>query len=299
MFIANAGQWMTMYNTAVLPGKIFADPMLPIPYRIQRMRKEIHDTFTVDLTPVNYASEFSFVAGQFNMLYVFGVGEVPISISGDPTRPQTLIHTIRSVGTVTRAMEKMKRGDVIGVRGPYGAPWPVESAEGNDVLIVAGGIGLAPLRPSIYQILAYREKYGRVILLYGARTPGDLLYVDELEKWRGKLDFDMDVYVTVDSTAGNWRGSVGFVTALIPRAQFDPNQTVVMMCGPEVMMRFTALELQKRGLAQENIYLSMERNMKCAIGFCGHCQFGPTFVCKDGPVYRYDLIQQWLAIREV
>jgi NAD(P)H-flavin reductase len=288
-----------MFTQAILPNDTLSDPMLPVPYRIQRMRKEIHDTFTVDLVAMNGTSEFSFAAGQFNMLYVFGVGEVPISISGDPTKPETLIHTIRSVGTVTRAMEKMKRGDVIGVRGPYGTPWPVEAAEGSDVIIVAGGIGLAPLRPSIYQILAHREKYGRVILLYGARTPQDLLYVDELEKWRGKLSFDMDVYVTVDSASGNWRGSVGFVTALIPRAQFDPIQTVVMMCGPELMMRFAASALQKQGVGLENIYLSMERNMKCAVGFCGHCQFGPTFVCKDGPVYRYDLIQPWLAIREV
>jgi NAD(P)H-flavin reductase len=288
-----------MFTQAILPNDTLSDPMLPVPYRIQRMRKEIHDTFTVDLVSMNGTSEFSFAAGQFNMLYIFGVGEVPISISGDPTKPETLIHTIRSVGTVTRAMEKMKRGDVIGVRGPYGTPWPVEAAEGSDVIIVAGGIGLAPLRPSIYQILAHREKYGRVILLYGARTPQDLLYVDELEKWRGKLSFDMDVYVTVDSASGNWRGSVGFVTALIPRAQFDPIQTVVMMCGPELMMRFAASALQKQGVGLENIYLSMERNMKCAVGFCGHCQFGPTFVCKDGPVYRYDLIQPWLAIREV
>jgi NAD(P)H-flavin reductase len=289
----------TMLNQVVLPYNTFTDPMLPAPHRIQRMRREIHDTFTVELVAMNGVPDFPFAPGQFNMLYVFGVGEVPISISGNPTQPDSLIHTIRSVGTVTRAIEKMKRGDVIGVRGPYGTPWPVEAAEGNDVIILAGGIGLAPLRPSIYQILAHREKYGRVILLYGARTPQDLLYVDELEKWRGKLDLDMDIYVTVDSASGNWRGSVGFVTALIPRAQFEPSQTVVMMCGPELMMRFAASALQKQGVSLENIYLSMERNMKCAIGFCGHCQFGPTFVCKDGPVYRYDLIQRWLAIREV
>jgi len=261
------------------------------------VRRETYDTFTLELEPANGADEFSFGPGQFNMLYVFGVGEVPISISGDPTKPETLMHTVRAVGAVTQAICRLKRGDVLGVRGPFGSHWPVEEAAGNDVVIVAGGIGLAPLRPVIYYLLSNREKYGRIVLVYGARTLQDLLYKVELEKWRGQ--FDLEVEVTVDTAAVSYRGNVGVVTTLIPRVQFDPLQTVAMVCGPEVMMRFTIRELEARGIGPENIFISMERNMKCAVGSCGHCQFGPTFVCRDGPVFRYDQIQEFFAKREV
>ncbi|MCS7158086.1 MAG: FAD/NAD(P)-binding protein [Blastocatellia bacterium] len=273
------------------------NPMEPRPYRIRRVQKETADTFTLELTPVNGTAAFSFAPGQFNMLYVFGVGEIPISISGDPEKPTTLVHTTRVVGTVTKAMRQLKRGDVLGVRGPFGSHWPVEEAEGSDVVIVAGGIGLAPLRPALYHILSRREKYGKVVLLYGARTPEDLLYRNELSRWRAQ--FDLEVYVTVDRATGGWRGNVGVVTTLIPRAPFDPLNAIAMVCGPEVMMRFTALELERRGVKADNIFLSMERNMKCAIGFCGHCQFGPTFVCKDGPVFRYSRIKEWITKWEV
>jgi len=272
-------------------------PMVPSPFRVRRVRRETYDTFTLELEPANGADEFSFGPGQFNMLYVFGVGEVPISISGDPTKPETLMHTVRAVGAVTQAICRLKRGDVLGVRGPFGSHWPVEEAAGNDVVIVAGGIGLAPLRPVIYYLLSNREKYGRIVLVYGARTLQDLLYKVELEKWRGQ--FDLEVEVTVDTAAVSYRGNVGVVTTLIPRVQFDPLQTVAMVCGPEVMMRFTIRELEARGIGPENIFISMERNMKCAVGSCGHCQFGPTFVCRDGPVFRYDQIQEFFAKREV
>jgi NAD(P)H-flavin reductase len=273
------------------------DPMLPEPYRIERVRRETHDTFTLELRPVTGATTMSFAPGQFNMLYVFGTGESAISISGDPGVNDWLVHTVRAVGVVTRAMQKLKRGDVIGVRGPFGRGWPVEEAEGSDVVIIAGGIGLAPLRPVIYHVLANREKYGRFVLLFGARTPRDLIYARELEKWRGQFHFDVEV--TLDAATSEWRGNVGVVTALIPKARFDASDSVAMICGPEVMMRFTVQELQKRGMSDERIYLSMERNMKCAIGFCGHCQFGPTFICKDGPVFRYDRIREWLLKREI
>jgi NAD(P)H-flavin reductase len=277
--------------------------MFPQLYRIQRILRETHDTFTLELIPANGIGRqtantgFTFAPGQFNMLYVFGVGEVPISISGDPTQPESLVHTTRAVGTVTKAMRELKRGDVLGVRGPFGSHWPVEDAIGSDVVIVAGGIGLPPLRPTLYQVLSQREKYGKVVLLYGTRTPEDILYRRELEKWRAR--FDLEVHVTVDRAMGRWHGNVGVVTTLTPKASFDPHSTVVMMCGPEVMMRFTILELQKRGVAIENIFISMERNMKCAIGFCGHCQLGPTFICKDGPVFRYDRIKEWFGKREI
>jgi len=273
------------------------DPMLPQPYRVQHVRHEIPDTFTLELEPAAEGDVPPFATGQFNMLYVFGVGEIPISISGDPARRKPLVHTTRAVGTVSRAMRALKPDDVIGVRGPFGSHWPIERAERKDIVIAAGGIGLAPLRSVMYHVISQREKYNKAVLLYGARTPADILYRRELQHWR--THFDLDVYVTVDRATGSWRGSVGVVTQLIPRAPFDPRNTVAMVCGPEIMMRFTAAELEKRGVATENIFVSMERNMKCAVGFCGHCQYGPHFICKDGPVFQYSQIQGLLTKREV
>lgn len=272
------------------------DPMIPQLYRIKHKYQENDDTFTLNLEPANGA-KVRFAAGQFNMLYVFGVGEIPISISGDPSILRTLTHTTRSVGTVTKAMSQLKEGDVIGVRGPFGRSWPITQAAGQDVVIVAGGIGLAPLRPAIYKLFAQREQFGKIVLLYGARTQEEILYRQELEQWRAR--FDTDVYVTVDRATGDWRGNVGVVTTLIPRAPFYPPETIAMVCGPEVMMRFTVQALQKRGVPAEQIFLSMERNMKCAIGFCGHCQFGPKFICKDGPVFSYDQVQPFIGKWEI
>jgi len=273
------------------------DPMLPMPYRIQRVRQETDDTFTLELAPADSAAGFSFAPGQFNMLYVFGVGEVPISISSDPDGAPLIQHTTRVVGTVTKAMRLLKRGDMLGIRGPFGTHWPVEEAVGHDVVIVAGGIGLAPLRPALYRLMAQREKYRKLVLLYGTRTPEDILYRHELEHWRGK--FDLEIQVTVDRAASSWRGNVGVVTTMIARAPFDPSNTVAFVCGPEVMMRFTVMELEKRGVAAQRTYLSMERNMKCGIGLCGHCQYGPVFTCKDGPVFSFDHIAALLGRAEV
>jgi NAD(P)H-flavin reductase len=273
------------------------DPMLPLLCRVEQMRQETHDTFTLKLRLTNGVRELPFLPGQFNMLYVFGVGEVPISISGNPNLPDVLVHTTREVGIVTKAMRQLKPGSTLGVRGPFGNPWPVQEAEGNDVVIVAGGIGLAPLRPVLYYLLARREKYGKIVLLYGTRTPSDILYRKELEKWRAH--FDLEVFVTVDRATNGWHGDVGVVTTLISRASFEPFSSTALICGPEVMMRFAVLELQKRGIRSEDIFVSMERNMKCAVGFCGHCQFGPKFICKDGPVMRYYEIKDLLAKREV
>lgn len=273
------------------------DPLYPYLYRVKKIRHDTYDTFTIDLAPATGGNEFTFLPGQFNMLYVFGVGEVPISISGDPTRKGHLVHTTRAVGTVTKVMRKLGVGDVVGVRGPFGTAWPMEEAFGNDLVIVAGGIGLAPLRPALYYALANRKKYGRVVLLYGTRTPDDILYRKELENLRAR--FDLEVHVSVDRSSGDWSGNVGVVTNLIPKAPFDPSNTVAMLCGPEIMMRFTVLALQKRGVPLDHIYLTMERNMKCAVGFCGHCQMGPLFVCKDGPVFRYDKIKEIFLTREI
>ena len=273
-----------------------SEPMAVLPYMVERTVKETHDTFTLELVPEK-ADGFRFKPGQFNMLYVFGVGEVPISISGDPGSPDSLIHTTRAVGNVTKAMQRLKSGSVLGVRGPYGTGWPVELASGYDVVLVAGGIGLAPLRPALYYLLANRDKYGKVVLLYGTRTPDDILFAGELKKWRSR--FDLEAHITVDRAAGTWRGNVGVVTALINKAPFDPLNTIAMACGPEIMMRFTALALQKRGIADSRIYLSMERNMKCGIGLCGHCQMGSEFICKDGPVYSYEKIKDIFLKREL
>lgn len=271
--------------------------MLPSLYQIRRFRKETEDTFTVEVESRDNANKFAFAPGQFNMVYVFGVGEIPISISGDPTNSKILVHTTRAVGTVTKAMYKLRRGDALGLRGPYGTPWPLVEASGQDIVIVAGGIGLAPLRSALYYIIANRERYGKVVLLYGTRTPADILFRDELEQWRAR--FDLEVHVTVDRAMSGWKGNVGIVTGLIAKAPFDPRNAVALICGPEVMMRFTAMELHKRGVENEAIYLSTERNMKCGIGLCGHCQFGPLFVCKDGPVFKYTQVKDLLLKREI
>jgi len=279
------------------PGAADTEPMLTRPVQIQRVVRETHDTFSLELKDRDRSEPFAFAPGQFNMVYIFGVGEIPISISGDPTKPGVLVHTTRAVGAVTKAMQRLKIGDTIGIRGPYGTSWPVEQARDHDVVIVAGGIGLAPLRPVVHHILANREAYGQVVLLYGARTPEDILYRKQLEKWRSRLDFE--VFLTVDRASGTWRGNVGVVTTLTARAPFDRQQSIAMVCGPEIMMRYSILELEKRGIADDRIFISMERNMKCGIGLCGHCQIGPTFVCKDGPVYPYTQMRNVLTKREL
>lgn len=286
-----------MPGTALDPAPPAIDPMRPRPFRVTRFHHETHDTFTLTLQPADGSDTFSFKPGQFNMLYAFGAGEVPISMSGPPGEVREVIHTIRAVGPVTQQLQHLRVGDVLGLRGPFGTPWPVEAAEGHDVVLVAGGIGLAPLRPAIYHLLAHRERFGRVTLLFGARTPQDILFTREIELWRGR--FDVTVEVVVDRAAPGWHGFVGVVTSLIPRAPFDPQHAIALVCGPEVMMRFGVPELAARGVDASRVFVSLERNMKCAIGLCGHCQLGPTFICKEGPVYRYDKVAALLGIREV
>ena len=272
--------------------------MLPRPFRITRLRREIPDVFTWELEPADGGAPLAYVPGQFNMLYLHGVGEIPISISGDPAG-ETLIHTVRAVGAVTDVMRKLAKGDEIGVRGPFGVGWPVEEAEGSDILIVAGGLGLAPLRPAIYHVLANRARYGSVAIYYGARTPADILFRKELERWRGR--FDLFVEATVDAADTSWAGRVGVVPKLIdPRVhRFDPYHSVAFICGPEVMMRFTIDKLQEHGVPDTQLFVSMERNMHCAVGLCGHCQLGPEFICKDGPVFSFDRIGRAFHAREL
>lgn len=268
---------------------VTADPMRPIPYRIIKRQRDTADTFTLDLVPHGGGALAPFGPGQFNMLYVYGVGEIPISVSGDPVAPTPIVHTTRAVGNVTKAMSRLRPGDIVGLRGPFGTQWPIEAARGKDVVIVTGGIGLAPLRPAIYALLGQRAQFGKIVILYGARTPHDILYEAEIATWKARLD--LDVHVTVDNATDRWHGNVGFVTELVGRAPFDPHDVVALICGPEVMMRYTIEGLNQRGVADDAIYVSMERNMKCAYGLCGHCQFGPHFVCRDGPVFRFDAIR--------
>ena len=268
----------------------------PAPWRVTATRRESHDTVTLELEPPG-GEVFAFQPGQFSMLGAFGIGEVPISISGDPGAGGPVLHTIRDVGMATHALCTLEPGDLVGVRGPYGTCWPLEEAEGGDVVIIAGGIGLPPVRPAIYHVLANRDRYQRMVLLYGARTPGDLLFTDELADWRGR--FDLDVQVTVDAAAGGWRGDVGVVPDLVGTARFDPAAATAFMVGPEIMMRFTVRALRSVGVPDDRIFLSMERNMQCAVAMCGHCQLGPFLVCRDGPVFCHGQVARWLSLREV
>ena len=269
--------------------------MVPDAFAVTGRRQDTSDTWTLELEPRSGAP-LEFSPGQFTMLSAFGTGEVPISISGDPGAGGPLVHTVRSVGLATQAICDALPGEVLSVRGPFGRPWPVEELEGADVVVVAGGIGLAPLRPAILAMLARRERYGRLLLLYGGRSPEQLLYTGELESWSAR---GLEVAVTVDSAGPAWLGHVGVVPRLVGRAALDPAATVALLCGPEVMMRFATAALARSGVGGERVYASMERNMQCGIGHCGHCQLGPTLVCRDGPVYRWSELKPWLAIREL
>jgi NAD(P)H-flavin reductase len=268
-------------------------PYVPAALAIARSVRELADVFTWTF---DVPGGFAFKPGQFNMLYVHGVGEVPISISGDPATPERLVHTIRAVGAVTRVMDKLGEGDVMGVRGPYGSAWPLDEAKRRNVIVIAGGLGLAPLRPAILGLLAHRAEYGRITILYGARTPADMLYRQELENWRGR--FDLRVEAIVDQAGRDWFGPVGVVTHLLDGVPVTVDDAA-FMCGPEIMMRFAARSLANRGVSPETTWISMERSMKCGIGLCGHCQLGGSFMCKDGPVYRLDRIAPYMQVPEL
>jgi NAD(P)H-flavin reductase len=271
--------------------------LAPIPVRVSEVRQETHDTLTLTCeAPPAGTGKYAFRPGQFNMLYMLAVGEAAISISGDPVEEGIVRHTIRAVGSVTRALAKLRAGDWVGVRGPYGAPWPVDSARGRDVVLVTGGIGLAPLRPVLYHLLRNRQDFGRIVLLHGSRSPEDVLFAAELEAWT--CSPDTQILTTVDHAGVTWLGNVGVVTTLFSQAEFDPARALGFICGPEVMMRFTLEEFEKRGVSRDRLFVSLERNMQCAVGICGHCQFGPSFVCMDGPVFPYSRIDRFFDIRE-
>lgn len=278
------------------PVSSLADPMLPRPLFVRHVTKETHDTFTLALEPSN-GEMCAFRPGQFSMLWVFGVGELPISISGDPADPHRMVYTVRSVGRATDALVRRKPREAVGVRGPFGTAWPLEEARGKDVLVVAGGIGLAPLRGVVYHVLRHRKEYRRLTVLYGARSPQDVLYRKELAAWAKQPD--TEVRTTVDFGGLSWRGNVGVVTTLFKHLRVQPGLAVAMVYGPEIMMRFVARDLEAREMPPSDLYLSMERNMKCAVGFCGHCQWGPHFICKDGPVLPYSRIRTLLRRHEL
>ena len=272
-------------------------PLHPHPFRVLEIAEEIPGCMTMRVEPNGARGNTAFAPGQFYMIYVFGHGEVPISVSGDPAKSEELTFTVMAVGSVTRKLCAVKPGAIVGLRGPFGSEWPVDKAKRRDVIVMAGGLGLAPLRPSIYRMLHNRKDYGNIALLYGTRQPRSIVFPKELADWREKAAIDVEV--TVDTAGRDWPGKVGVVTELLKGRQVDPANTSALVCGPEIMMRFSAYALLDLGVAAENIHVSMERNMKCAVRMCGRCQFGPFFICDDGPVFSFDRVERLFKIREV
>lgn len=271
-----------------------AGVFVPVPFRVAERRQDTADTWTLALEPVG--DGFAVAPGQFVMVWAFGVGEVPISVSGPPERSgEPVVFTVRDVGAVTHAICASEPGSTLGLRGPLGNSWPVDAAEGGDAVVVAGGIGLAPLRPVVLHALARRSQFAAVSVLYGARTPGDLLYTDELAAWGSELA----VEVTVDAADTSWAGRVGVVPKLLEQTDFQPEAVTAFVCGPEVMIHFTVEALRARGVPDERIFLSLERDMRCGVGLCGHCQLGPTLICRDGPVYSQAQVARFMEVREL
>ncbi len=269
--------------------------MRPRPHQVLEVKIETADVTTIVVAPIDAEPPLVARAGQFNMLWMFGIGEVPISVSRI-RRDGALVHTIRAVGVVTSALAGLDAGGVVGVRGPFGTGWDVDSAAGRDLVVVGGGIGLAPLRPVVEHVLANRGDYGRVSVLVGARTPKDIVFGEDIDQWQHS-DLGVDVQVTVDVAGAEWPGHVGVVTDLIASAHFEPARTIAFVCGPEAMMRFATRALQELAVPLERIRLSAERNMQCAIAQCGHCQLGDVFVCRDGPVLAAARLLPLLAVR--
>jgi NAD(P)H-flavin reductase len=254
-------------------------------------------TYALRFTETAARINYDCAPGRFNMLYLPGVGEAAISVSGRDVVTDTWLHTVRTAGAVTQTLAELGKGGKLALRGPFGTSWPLEQAAGRDVVFVAGGIGLAPLRPAIERALANRASFGRLTLLYGARSPQTILYAGKFEAWRSR---GLHIEVTVDRSEPGWLGRVGVVTLLVDRLRpFEPGRTTVLCCGPDVMMRYVARSASDRGLSAADLWVALERNMQCAVGFCGHCQLGPAFICKDGPVFRYDRMAPYLATEDL
>lgn len=269
--------------------------IIPECYQIQSIFHDTHDVFTLALTKQDQKKRQVFLPGQFNMLYQFGIGEVAISICSSPSDDEMVLHTIRAVGSVTRSLQKLKKGDEIGVRGPFGTHWPL-TKKGCDVLLIAGGVGIAALRPVLFSLAQRAHEYQKITLIYGTRTIDDILYKKEMEEWKKQ---GLDIKVTLDCADIHWQGQVGVVTSLINEHLPNPSNTIVLICGPEIMIQFAVKELMRAQVNEDNVYMSLERNMQCAVGFCGQCQYGPYFLCKDGPVFSYPQIKNYLTIREL
>lgn len=270
------------------------NPHLPCLTEIVGRTQESANVFSLHLRPAD-GRPIAFAPGQFNMLYLYGAGEVPISIVDAAPGGEALIHTIRALGRITRAMARLGIGDRLGLRGPFGRGWPLHAAQGRDLVLVTGGLGCAPSVSVIHRVLAERARYGRLSILQGVRHADDLIWRERYAAW-ARLP-DVDVLLAADVAGPGWPGHVGLVTALLDRLQLRAARTVAMLCGPEPMMRAAARSLLARGLAAGDIHLSLERNMQCAVGHCGHCQFGGAFVCRDGPVFAWPELRELLGVQ--
>ena len=270
------------------------NPVRPLEAVIEDIKQQTYDTVTyrISFKDLGQQGSFAFKPGQFNMVTLFGIGEAPISLSSEPQRRESFDHTVRAVGSLTKALTRLEPGSTVGVRGPYGSAWPMEEAKGKNVLIVAGGIGLAPLRPAITYMFHKRADFGSIEILYGARTPEDMLFTDEFDDWEEQSD--ARVLLTADTVpqANGWKHNVGVVTTLFDKMRTSPEHSIVLTCGPEIMMRFVVIDLLRRRFAPDQIFVSLERRMKCGVAMCGHCQVGPKYVCKDGPVFRYSALKR-------
>jgi NAD(P)H-flavin reductase len=268
-----------------------AEKLVPEWATVVATRRETFDTMTLTVE-----TDQDFDPGQFHMLTAFGVGECPVSHSGHPRIGGVHEHTVREVGAVSKALANARPGDTIGLRGAFGVGWPMEQLKGQDVVIIAGGIGLAPLRPVVLAVESDPGAYGRTALLVGARSPRDIPFRSDLQRWDASSA--IDTFVSVDQADDTWSGPVGVVTRLLGPAAIDPG-SIALLCGPEVMMRFAAGDLLALGVDPGRIFVSMERNMECGIGVCGHCQLGKAFICRDGPVMPWTVAEQLMKVPEL
>lgn len=286
-----------MAKTATQDVKPPSSAMTPVPYRVRSRVVESFEAATICLEPVNELVAPP-LPGQFMMLYAFGIGEIAMSVSGVPaTADDAIGHTIRAVGAVSQALHDADVGTMVGVRGPFGTDWGLASSDGRDLLIVAGGCGSAPLRPVIHAALAQRSRFGRVMVIVGARTPEHLLFRQEAADWAQNPQLDAELIV--DAAGPDWSWEVGLVTEPLRRLTLNPSRTTAFICGPEPMIRFCARELVQKGMAPNDIRVSLERNMQCGVGWCGHCQLGPLLLCRDGPVVGYDVASPLLQVQEL
>jgi NAD(P)H-flavin reductase len=275
------------------PSSPAASPWQSLVTRVMAIRPETPGVFTLDLVFRDPCHAFRFEPGQFTMLHLPGIGEAAISIASDPTVPSPVSHTFRAVGNVTHALARLNAGDEVLVRGPFGRGWRLADMCGRDVIVAAGGLGLASLRAAICSLARHRGDYGSVAILHGAKTPAALLFTREHDRWR---DAGLNVFTIVDAADDRWRGGIGVVPDLFADLDIEPGSTSLLCCGPEPMMQAVVARAAQAGIASGDIFLSLERNMSCAAGFCGLCQFGAAFVCKDGPVFRHDTIAPFLAV---